>query len=47
MEPNYANPVINNNKSYTNCGIIAVVVAYNIEHIMISIGKFFEHCSKA
>ena len=43
LELNYANLVIKIIKSYTNCGIIAVVKGI----ILSIIGKFFEHCSKA
>ena len=43
LEPNYANLVIKNNKSYTNRGIIVVVMGI----ILSIIGNYFEHCSKA
>ena len=43
LEPIYANLVIKNNKSCTNCGIIAVVMGI----ILSIIDKFFEHCTKA
>ena len=42
LEPNYVNVVIKNNKSYTNCCIIAVVMGI----ILSIIGNFFQYCSK-
>ena len=43
LEPNYANVVIKSNELCMNCGIIAVLMGI----ILSTMGKFFEHYSKA